>query len=107
WYGGPRQATLDDPDTEEDERVGQWSTWSFDVAEDGAVTIGSDWTGTTASSGPVDNMDTIWISGGGSGDTTYGVLVDNITAEAVPEPASIGLLAIALTALLWRRQMRE
>jgi len=104
FFGGPRQViALDDPlTTGVFEGVGKWTTWTFDVAAGGGVTISS--AAGIQSFGTVDAMDTIWVSGGRSGRSTNGVLIDDITV--VPEPATTGLLVFGTFALLLKRRFR-
>lgn len=99
YFGGPRQTA-------------QWTTWTFDVATDGAVTIEAFLVGAGAPDmsqayGTVDAMDSIWISGGKFGQS-LGVLVDDITFEAIPEPATLSLVGIFAGAMLFiRRRSRN
>ena len=95
YFGGPRQ-------------TGAWTTWTFDVAANGDTTISAHLVGAGApdisqANGVVDAMDSIRISGGKFGQS-QGVLVDDITFEAIPEPATLGLVGIFAGAMLFVRR---
>ena len=99
YFGGPRQTDL-------------WTTWTFDVATDGAVTISAFLTGAGSPDmstvyGTVDAMDSIWVSGGKFENVTEGVLVDDITFEAIPEPATLSLVGICAGAMFFIRRFRN
>ena len=99
YFGGPRQVdALDDPATPGDfEGDGKWTTWTFDVAANGSVTISS-FVGQTY--GTVDAMDAIWVSGGKGGNVAYGVLIDDITFLSSVESAPLVLVDSDLQTLV-------
>ena len=77
YFGGPRQVdVLDDPETGGFEGNGRWSTWTFVVNPNGDVSITAFGQGQLY--GKVEAMDTIWVSGGKTGNVTHGVLIDDI-----------------------------
>ena len=50
-------------------------------------------------------IDTILITGFDNGGATWGYTVDNLVVDAVPEPATLGLLGLAGAALYVRRKL--
>ncbi|MFW6154127.1 MAG: PEP-CTERM sorting domain-containing protein [Planctomycetota bacterium] len=106
WFGGPRlvdslavigEGTWDDPDVPGD---GAWATWTFTIASDGNVTIDNDDNSKTMAMGPAAE---VWLSGGRSDFALNGTaLFDNVTF--VPEPATLGLLALGGLGLIRRRR---
>ncbi|MEX0886297.1 MAG: PEP-CTERM sorting domain-containing protein [Phycisphaeraceae bacterium] len=110
-FGGPRQVVeLGDGGSYDEELeqwiapqpgVGQWTEWTFEVANDGSTTITGDGVGTrtaTISGG----MQQIYLGGGTGSSPLGGIWVDDITI--VPEPGTIGLLAMGGVMLLARRR---
>lgn len=88
YFGGPRQVdALDNPSTSGVfEGAGRWTTWTFTVDADGVVTVAA--FGHEISNGTVLAMNSIWVSGGLSGYSVYGVLIDNIKFDTGLTPLS-------------------
>lgn len=104
-------------DAAADNGVGQWVNWTFDLALDGSVALSGsggslnhsesfEATGGSGITNPItqSNLTHIWARGGPT--TTEGVLIDNITVTAIPEPATLGLIAGVIGALALRLRRR-
>lgn len=116
WFGvtffGPGGTTGERPVTLEssvgaNDGVGAWVSWDFEIASNGSVTV-TGLGGTfsrTNTLGTVDDIQQIFFYG--DPDTTNGLLVDNITYTAVPEPSAYALAFGAVVGMLIYLRKRQ